>query len=361
VEPEPEADEPAVPAPEPDVDEPAEPETVAPVPPPVPPTTQERTGRGGRFPVRLRVVAAVAAVVVLVVGGVLGVRAWSNNGGDTSSSSSPPVSGSAKVSSQTPSASPSPPLGGPGGPTVLAHRGGREKYAWQTMPAFLSAAHAGAVVETDVRWTKDGVAVLVHDAATAPGMQCSGGSYTIADTSWPVLRDRCRSPAAASTNGKRYGIPTFEDAVTELAAIPGAQIFPEVKVDQTATQVRQFMGILENVRMTDRAVVTSFFPEELAKIRAQAREDGVRIRTMLFESGKRLPVDDLAGQHLWGVAVEVKIAGSGYVKDLQGRGLKIVIWLVDTQSQWRKAKQLGADLVLTDEPEAYGRWANGSG
>jgi glycerophosphoryl diester phosphodiesterase len=361
-EPEPEA---VVTAPEPDAGESAggaEPETTAPVPSPVrpPPEGQPKEpSRTRRIPVRMRIVGAVAAVAVLVGGGVLAVRALSNGGADSGGASGPPASASDVTSGQHRSASP--PLGGPGGPTVLAHRGGREKYAWQTMPAFLSSAHAGAAVETDVRWTADGVAVLVHDAGTTPGMQCSGGSYTVAQTSWAVLRDKCRSPAAASTDGKRYGIPTFQDAVTALAGIPGAQIFPEVKVDQTPTQVRQFMGILENVRMTDRAVVTSFFPGELAKIRAQAREDGVRVRTMLFESGSPLSVDSLAGQHLWGVAVEVKIAETGYVKDLQRSGLAVEIWLVNGRAQWRKAKRLGADLVLTDEPEAYGRWANGSG
>ncbi|MGZ5373567.1 MAG: glycerophosphodiester phosphodiesterase family protein [Aeromicrobium sp.] len=250
------------------------------------------------------------------------------------------------------------PLGRPNGPMVLAHRGGDETYAWQTLPAFEDAATRGAGVETDVRWTSDGVAVLLHDADTSPGMECTGGSHVVEDTAWPVLRDKCRSAAAASKDGKRYAIPTFGDAVSALAKIPGAQIYPEVKVVQSARQVRQFMGILENVRMTDRAVVTSTKLDELDKIRAQAEKDGVDVRTMLFISGRRPATSDIAGHELWGAAVEVDLATKEYVKELKDNGMKVLVWIVNTPEQWALADEVGADLVLTSRPAGYGAWAD---
>jgi len=312
-------------------------------PPPAP--SPARTRRSFRISRRAGVAAAavllVAAASVAVV-----IQAWPD-GRD-----SPAVTPTTPASSTTP-----PPLGGPGAPIVLAHRGGDENYAWQTLPTFEQAAKIGAAVETDVRWTKDGVAVLVHDPGTTPGMECTGGSYVVADTAWPVLRDRCRSSAGASTNGKRYGIPTFADAASTLSQIPGAQIYPEVKIVQTRTQARQFLGILANVRMIDRAVVTSFMPDELAKIRDQATKDGMDVRTMLFVSRERKPVAELVGQDLWAVAVEADVATAEYVKAVQDEGLKVMIWTVNTPAQWELTHRLNADLVLTDKPAAYGRWA----
>ncbi|MDQ3157134.1 MAG: TIR domain-containing protein [Actinomycetota bacterium] len=288
--------------------------------------------------------AAAAAIAALVVGIM---KAQTDD---------PRTPAGSPTKKATTSATTPPPLGGAGGPIVLAHRGGDETFAWQTLPAFEDAAKAGAVIETDVRWTKDGVAILAHDAGTTPGMECEGGSHVIADTTWPDLRDRCGSPAGASTNGKRYGIPTFSDAMSALSQIPGAQIFPEVKVVQNASQVRQFMAIVENVRMTDRTVITSSKPEELAKIRAQAEKDGVEIRLMQFVSGQRVPVGDLT-DGLWGVAVEADVANEAYVKELQGAGLKVMIWNINTPEKWEEADRLGADLVMTDRPTAYGKWA----
>ena len=45
-----------------------------------------------------------------------------------------------------------------------AHRGDRKHYPENTMPAFIAAAEMGCdAIETDVRMTKDGHLVLIHD------------------------------------------------------------------------------------------------------------------------------------------------------------------------------------------------------
>ncbi len=249
-----------------------------------------------------------------------------------------------------------PKLGGPDAPIVLAHRGGDEKFAWQTLPAYEYAAGIGAQIETDVRWTKDGVPVLVHDPGTTPGMECEGGNLIVKDTNWPELRDQCRSPAAASKDGKQYPIPTFDEAVSAVAKVPDAEIFAEVKTVQDAKQVRQFLAILQNVKMIDRAVVTSLKAGELTKIRAEAERIGEDVRTMRFVSKQRVPAADLSSD-LWGVAVQADIATLPYVSELQAKGFEVMIFVVNTPEQWEEAKRLGADLVLTGKPTAFGTWA----
>ncbi|MEO6472088.1 MAG: glycerophosphodiester phosphodiesterase, partial [Aeromicrobium sp.] len=318
---------------EPEDDEPADTYVIAEPPAADPP--RERPRRSSRLRLVLVLVCVVAVAVAAVVVGVL--KAQSED-------------------PKQPTVAP-PPLGGVGGPIVLAHRGGDETYAWQTLPAFKDAARVGAAIETDVRWTKDGVAVLVHDAGTTPGMECAGGSHVVAETDWPVLRDDCLSAAAASSNGKRYGIPTFNDAVSAIAGIAGAEIYPEIKVPQNETQVRQFIGILTNVRMNDRAVITSSKPEELDKMHARAEKDGVNVRLMQFVSKKPIPVADLT-QNLWGVAVETDIATESYVKELRAKGLKVMVWIVNTPAQWEAANRLKADIIMTDKPATYGEWVS---
>jgi glycerophosphoryl diester phosphodiesterase len=329
---------------------PAKPDSSAVTPPVAPPHTPPREAPHPEPRRSFRARWVVAGVAAIVAAAALVVVILNGQPDDPQK---PP-------GSQSSAPVPTPPqLGRVGGPIVLAHRGGFENFAWETLPAFTDAAKMGAAVETDVRWTKDGVAVLVHDAGTSPGMECGAGNHIVAETDWPVLRDDCLSPAAASTDGKRYGIPTFGDALSALSQIPGAQIYPEVKVVQNPTQVRQFVGFLTNMRMTDRAVVTSVFPEELAKIRARAERDGLAIRLMQFVSKQPVPVADLAGG-LWGVAVNISIATDGYVKELQAAGLKVMLWTVNTPPQWERVDQLGADLVMTDKPKEYGAWVKGN-
>jgi glycerophosphoryl diester phosphodiesterase len=318
-------------------------ETPAEAAPVVPPRD-----RGSR-----RVLWAAGAAAALIAAAVVVVLNLPSGDGDNilEETGVPPT--------PTTTATEPPKLGGSGAPVVLAHRGGEEEFAWQTIPAFEYAASIGANIETDVRWTKDGVPVLVHDPTTTPGMVCEGGPYNVDKTDWdPVLRDKCRSPAAASKNGKRYGIPTFDQAVSTVAKFPWAEIYAEVKVDQSARQVRQFVTILQNFKMTKRAVVTSAKPEYLAKIRDEAEAQGVEdLRTMLFVSDQDQPAEALADEGYWGVAVKVDVISKDYVKQLNDAGLKVMIWVVHTPEQWQLADDVGADLVLTAKPTAYGKWA----
>jgi len=254
-----------------------------------------------------------------------------------------------------------PPELGPGGPTVLAHRGGDEEFAWQTIPAFEHAARIGAQIEVDVRWTSDSVAVLVHDPGTTPGIECEGGNLIVADTEWSELEKMCRSSVAASKNGKQYGIPTFAEGVAAVAKVPGAEIYAEVKVKQSARQVRHFVETIKNARMIDRAVVMSSKPDELAKIRDEAEAQGEGdLRTMLFFSGQRLVPAELAAQDLWGAAVKFDLISNAYVKDLNDAGLHVMMWIVNSPELWKQAIDVGADLILTDKPVAYGKWFEAS-
>lgn len=289
----------------------------------------------------LLIAAAAVAVVVAVIAIVMNLPGDDSNG---------PAGVVAK-----------PPELGPGGPTVLAHRGGDEEFAWQTIPAFEHAARIGAQVEVDVRWTSDSVAVLVHDPGTTPGIECEGGNLIVADTEWSELDEKCRSSVAASRNGKQYGIPTFAEGVAAVAKVPGAEIYAEVKVEQSARQVRHFVETIKNARMIDRAVVMSSKPDELAKLRDEAEAQGEGdLRTMLFFSGQRLVPADLAAQDLWGAAVKFDLISKAYVKDLNDAGLQVMMWIVNSPELWKQAIDVGADLILTDKPVAYGKWFEAS-
>ena len=61
----------------------------------------------------------------------------------------------------------------PTGSDILAHRGGDEKYPLQTFESLTAAADDGFAVETDVRWTSDNRAVIVHDeGGVTQGLRC---------------------------------------------------------------------------------------------------------------------------------------------------------------------------------------------
>jgi glycerophosphoryl diester phosphodiesterase len=302
---------------------------------------------------------AVAAVALAVVIPTL-----------TDGSSQPSGSAQGSTPTSTPAVSAgSATAGAPGSLVVLAHQGGWERFPLETLPAFEAAAKAGAAVETDVHWTSDGVAIMVHDdlttAASDAGpehpMVCRGGPYTVSKTTWDVLRERCRTLASTSKDGKSYPIPTFDEAMKTIAAVADAEVVVEMKPERpTAAQIREYLGTITKYDLAERTISSSFFPDALSQIQAQAEKDDIDLRYLLMlrpSPDEDLPTpDELSDQGLWGVALRSDIATSGNVAGLHAKKLTVVVWTVNTEEQWNAAKQAQADLVLTDKPNAYQAW-----
>ena len=72
------------------------------------------------------------------------------------------------------------------GPLVMAHRGGRGLAPENTMIAFKQAVEMGSdVLELDIRSTRDGVLVVIHDETID---RCTNGSGAVQDYSFAELQ-----------------------------------------------------------------------------------------------------------------------------------------------------------------------------
>ncbi|WP_244548414.1 glycerophosphodiester phosphodiesterase [Bosea vaviloviae] len=117
-----------------------------------------------------------------------------------------------------------------GRPLVIAHRGGALLAPENTAEAFRAAAAAGAdMVETDLRLTVDAVLVCLHDAD---------------------LKRLCGDPRAV--------------AEIDLATI--RRLLPSVMTLQDAIAASAPLGLLLDVKLTERAVVSRILPRILAEL-----------------------------------------------------------------------------------------------
>jgi glycerophosphoryl diester phosphodiesterase len=197
-----------------------------------------------------------------------------------------------------------------------------------------------------VRWTSDNVAVIVHDETATQGLRCDR-PYRVSKTTWDELNEHCRS---FSKNQKDYPLTTYA-AVMEGLASHSSWVYVEVKVDQTAAQNEEFIEVIRSNGLSDRTVVTSNDPDRLAQIEKLAPD----LPRMLF-IGEEVPVSRLAGEKLWAIAVNHEVATKDYVSELKKAGLIVIVWTVNEEQAWEKAKSAGADKVLTDKPSAYEAW-----
>lgn len=295
------------------------------------------------------------ATAAALVAGALVWHPWTGGGqasGNPSGSVLPSTSTSAPLSPSASTSRSAEPADQPN-PAILAHRGGLERHQLETMEAMEDAARRGFAVETDVRYTKDGVAVLVHDEAATKGLDCGGRDVRVSQTSWSDLKKQCRSKPTAS-DPKSYAIPTLDATLEAIAAAsPTSWVFLEVKTDVSDATLKTLLATPGKFGLSDRTVFTSFQRDRLARV--EKADDS--FRRVLFVSGSQVPAGTIAKDGLWGVAVEQGVADQAYVKSLQKVGLKVILWNPNEAKAWAKLAPMGADVLMSDYPEKYQKWA----
>ena len=295
---------------------------------------------------RTGLLVAVASSIVLLL--AVGVAVWYFQRSMTADPQSSRSASSPPSITTAPSGSPSQTSKAeePTGSDILAHRGGDEKYPLQTLESLTSAADDGFAVETDVRWTSDNRAVIIHDEAATQGLRCDR-PYQVSKTTWKELSEHCRS---FRKNGKSYPPATYASVMEGLAG-SNSWVYVEVKVDQNAAQNREFIDAIRDNGLSDRTVVTSTSLDRLAQIKKLAPD----LPRMLFVS-ERIPVSELAHEGLFAVAVNYDVATKDYITQLKKAGIVVVVWTVNEEQAWAKARSYGANKVLTDKPRAYEAW-----
>lgn len=152
----------------------------------------------------------------------------------------------------------------------INHRGYNSVAPENTLPAYkLSKKNGFDFVETDVRWTSDGVPVLLHDATINRTARNADGT-TITST---INISQITYAAALSydfgiyksDNYKGTKIPTFEEFISlcrNLALHPYIEIEGEITTDRAATLLR----IVSDCGLLDDVTWISFAYESLLRI-----------------------------------------------------------------------------------------------
>ncbi len=138
----------------------------------------------------------------------------------------------------------------------IAHRGYSATAPENTLPAYILAKELGFnYAECDVAFTKDGVAVLLHDKTID---RTSNGSGAIAELNYEEL---LQYDFGSWKNSKYAGtkIPTFEEFIALCKEI-GLHPYIEIKNDGTYTQeqVKSLVDTVEKYGMEDNCTWISF-------------------------------------------------------------------------------------------------------
>jgi glycerophosphoryl diester phosphodiesterase len=145
----------------------------------------------------------------------------------------------------------------------IAHRGYSSKYPENTMPAFEQAAAAGAdMIELDIRLSRDGRLVVIHDETID---RTSNGTGTVAELTLEGLRRHSFNNGMAEAG--RVEIPTLDEVIAWASDRVTLNI--EIKNDPVRNEgiEEKLAALLSDPRFAHRVVVSSFDREALVRLK----------------------------------------------------------------------------------------------
>jgi glycerophosphoryl diester phosphodiesterase len=228
------------------------------------------------------------------------------------------------------------------GPFGLAHRGGAAESAENSRTAFQHAVDLGfRWIETDVRATRDGHAVVFHDATLDRTTNASG-------------------PLGARMLSELSAVRLTDDQ-PPLTLVEALRTWPDTafNVDVKSVEaIGPFLRAVASEDAWDRVCAASFSARRLRLLRRAA---GSRLATSL---GSAEAVQLVLGGHprVGACAAQIpatirgrELVSAGLLARARECGLQIHVWTVNDEAQMRRLLDLGVDGIVTDRPSVLAR------
>jgi glycerophosphoryl diester phosphodiesterase len=237
---------------------------------------------------------------------------------------------------------------------VIAHRGASADAPENTLEAFrLAVAQGCDAFELDVRLTRDGAAVLMHDptldrTCMQPGDVAAMTLAEIqsADAGAGFIADDGSRPRA----GKGIVAPTLGSV---LRTFPGMPILIELKVPEAQDEVAR---VLREENALDRCVVASFRRQALERLRHSSvllGADRRDVTRLVIHSRLGLPSPKprcLLYAVPWQWKHRIEVPRPRFIAQSRRHGCPVHVWTVDDPLIARDLWQRGASGIITNRP-----------
>ncbi len=243
-------------------------------------------------------------------------------------------------------------------PLVFGHRGGARLAPENTIAAFDRAVAEGVDgLELDVRLTRDGEAVVCHDARLDRTTDRAGS-----------LADTMSADLAAADAGYRFSpgdgthpfrgqglrVPSLREV---LARYPQHRLIVEMK-DDTPAVAGAVVSLLRECGATDRVCLGSFYRRPLRTARW--------LEPRLLTSGSREEVFNAVVCSRFGILPPfrryrvlqvpeqreaIRVVSPSFVRVAHRSGVAVQVWIVDGVEEIRRLLDWGVNAVITDRPD----------
>ena len=224
---------------------------------------------------------------------------------------------------------------------VIAHRGSHLKVPENTLAAYESAIEEGAdYVEIDLRTTKDGHLVIMHDASVT---KMTGEKGLVKDLSYNEIRN-LKIKSSDKEDATVYRVPDF---VSVLKLCKGKI---NIYLDFKEADVEKTYRLIKDAGMQNNVVVYLNKEEQYGQWKKVAPH--APLMASLPDNMNNLQLNNFLDK------VSLQVVDNAYDPDKLSlmHQRKVAVWL-DVQSndegpgKWEAALKKGADGLQTDHPE----------
>lgn len=224
---------------------------------------------------------------------------------------------------------------------MIAHRGLSGLALENTVSAFKEAGKRTYYgIETDVRVTKDGEFIIVHDDNLS---RITGQDINVSESNFEDLRALKFGDAYRNIEEKIYTLPTLEEYY-EVCKAYGKQAILELKGDFTAEQVQKLVGKIQALGYFDNTTFISFSKNHLTFLRGlYPNADAQYLVQNCTEEDEKFMIENKIDASLCWVSIT-----RDRVQRLHNAGLKVGCWTVDGAACATLMQDYGVDQITTN-------------
>jgi glycerophosphoryl diester phosphodiesterase len=216
--------------------------------------------------------------------------------------------------------------------SIIGHRGAAGRAPENTLKSVNYAISVGVdIVEVDVRATKSGELVVLHDPDFK---RLAGVDVSVRSVDYNWIRNNIL------ISGEK--IPLLEEVLEVVKDKVG--LFIEIKEPDTTIKV---IELVKNYSIIDQVAIISFYDEALAT----AKRIEPKITTGLIYAQPPGRVLDAVKLRAKIVLPHHKITSDKSTNFAHKYGLKVITWTINSREEALRALKIGVDGIATDLPD----------
>jgi len=235
-------------------------------------------------------------------------------------------------------------------PILIAHRGFSIRAPENTLSAFILAADCGAdAIELDVKLSRDGRVVVIHDQTVD---RTTDGSGDVGTFSLEGIKE-LQITSSFGENFPGEKIPTLEEVFETV----GSRIHLNIELTNYKTPgddlVPKVCSLITEYNVQDKVLLSSFFPANLKK--AHKFLPDIPCGLLAWKGWMGLPT------RIWGWRNLTYFSCHPYYSDvdtdliisLHEAQKRIFVWTVNEKIMLEQLIHMGIDGIFTDDPDAF--------